>query len=112
MNLRLQTTRSVTSVLARLFKRSKNSLTRVFRWNSRQQNLPGNRIRRTRKMSAAEQLEVRALLSTFTVTSTADSGAGTLRLEGSARPGEVVELCRRLSAPEVSDSPRQFPAPE
>ena len=39
-------------------------------------------------------------------------GAGTLRLEGSARPGELVELCRRLSAPEVSDSPGQFPAPE
>lgn len=39
-------------------------------------------------------------------------GAGTLRLEGSARPGELVDLCRRLSAPEVSGSPGQFPAPE
>ncbi len=38
-------------------------------------------------------------------------GAGTLALEGSTRPGELVQLCRRLSAPEVSDSPGQFPAP-
>lgn len=32
-------------------------------------------------------------------------GAGTLVLEGSQRAGELVELCRRLSAPEVSDPP-------
>lgn len=29
-------------------------------------------------------------------------GAGTLVLEGSNEPGQLIELCRRLSAPEVS----------
>lgn len=28
-------------------------------------------------------------------------GAGTLKLEGSTEPGRLIELCRRLSAPEV-----------
>ena len=32
-------------------------------------------------------------------------GAGTLKLEGSPRPGELVELCRRLAAPEISAQP-------
>ena len=29
-------------------------------------------------------------------------GAGTLKLAGSSRPGELIELCRRLAAPTVS----------
>ncbi len=37
-------------------------------------------------------------------------GAGTLKLEGSPRPGEVIELCRRLAAPEVSAQPALSPA--
>ncbi|GGD90124.1 hypothetical protein GCM10011515_07170 [Tsuneonella deserti] len=32
-------------------------------------------------------------------------GAGTLKLEGSNEPGQLVELCRRLSAPEVRNQP-------
>jgi hypothetical protein len=32
-------------------------------------------------------------------------GAGTLKLEGSNAPGQLIELCRRLSAPEVSAQP-------
>lgn len=32
-------------------------------------------------------------------------GAGTLKLEGDRRPGELIELCRRLAAPEVSAQP-------
>jgi hypothetical protein len=32
-------------------------------------------------------------------------GAGTLKLEGSPRPGELIELCRRLAAPEVRAPP-------
>jgi hypothetical protein len=30
-------------------------------------------------------------------------GAGTLKLEGSNQPGQLIELCRRLSAPEVRE---------
>lgn len=37
-------------------------------------------------------------------------GAGTLVLEGSNEPGQLIELCRRLSAPEVS-VPAPGPAP-
>ena len=37
-------------------------------------------------------------------------GAGTLKLEGDPRPGELIELCRRLSAPEVTDQPVAAPA--
>lgn len=37
-------------------------------------------------------------------------GAGTLKLEGDPRPGELIELCRRLSAPEVSARPTPAPA--
>jgi hypothetical protein len=29
-------------------------------------------------------------------------GAGSLKLEGDARPGELIELCRRLAAPQVT----------
>lgn len=32
-------------------------------------------------------------------------GAGTLKLEGSPRPGELIEFCRRLAAAEVSGRP-------
>jgi len=32
-------------------------------------------------------------------------GAGTLVLEGSNQPGQLIELCRRLSAPEVRNQP-------
>jgi hypothetical protein len=37
-------------------------------------------------------------------------GAGTLKLEGDPRPGEVIELCRRLSAPRVNAPPIPPPA--
>jgi hypothetical protein len=37
-------------------------------------------------------------------------GAGTLKLEGDPRPGELIELCRRLAAPEVSGPPTPPPA--
>ncbi len=32
-------------------------------------------------------------------------GAGSLKLEGSPRPGQLIELCRRLAAPAVSARP-------
>jgi hypothetical protein len=37
-------------------------------------------------------------------------GAGTLKLEGDPRPSELIELCRRLAAPEVSAQPNLPPA--
>lgn len=37
-------------------------------------------------------------------------GAGTLKLEGNPRPGELIELCRRLAAPEVSAQSSAPPA--
>ena len=37
-------------------------------------------------------------------------GAGTLKLEGDPRPGQLIELCRRLTAPEVSAQPAAPPA--
>jgi hypothetical protein len=36
-------------------------------------------------------------------------GAGTLVLEGKNDPGQLIELCRRLSAPEVIDRPATIP---
>ena len=38
-------------------------------------------------------------------------GAGTLVLEGSNAPAQVIELCRRLSAPEVRAQPAAIPPP-
>lgn len=38
-------------------------------------------------------------------------GAGTLKLEGSNEPAQLIELCRRLSAPEVRKQPSARPAP-
>jgi hypothetical protein len=37
-------------------------------------------------------------------------GAGTLKLEGDPLPGKLIELCRRLAAPEVTASPVAPPA--
>jgi hypothetical protein len=37
-------------------------------------------------------------------------GAGSLKLEGDARPGELIELCRRLAAPQVTAPPIAPPA--
>lgn len=39
-------------------------------------------------------------------------GAGTLVLQGSNTPGQLIELCRRLSAPEVSEQPSASLPPE
>lgn len=39
-------------------------------------------------------------------------GAGTLVLEGSPRPGELIERCRRLAAPEATAQPSATEPPE
>ena len=38
-------------------------------------------------------------------------GAGTLVLQGSNEPGQLIELCRRLSAPEASGQPSGYLPP-
>ena len=75
---RQQASRFSKSTLSELFNRSKGFASHLLR---RRRQFPSDelQIRRRRRVNMIETLEIRALLSTFTVTSTANSGAGTLR---------------------------------
>ena len=66
------------STLSELFNRSKGFANHLLH-RRRQSALEQVQIRRRRRGNLIETLEIRALLSTFTVTSIGNSGAGTLR---------------------------------
>ena len=65
MNFRQQTTRSVTSVLARLFTRSKVTATRLLRRRKNSESQAPSR--RSRRPNLIETLEIRALLASTNI---------------------------------------------